>query len=50
MILALPLGHATWTDAFDGAGENRVAPHQQAPRPLVVRLGHRMDAVKVTRA
>ena len=30
--------------------ENRIAAHQQAPRFLVVGLGHRMDAVNVTRA
>src|SRR3989449_6613610 len=50
MVFALALRHATRPDALDRFGKNRIAPHQETPRALVIRLCHFIDAVKVTRA
>jgi hypothetical protein len=48
VILALTLRHPARTDPFDGRGEHRVAPHEQAPSALVVGVRHLIDTVSVT--
>ena len=40
MIVMLTPGHATWSEALDGDGEDWIAAHQQSTRAGVVGWGH----------